>query len=82
MRAALKVSVAARRADERRRNRLEHLSDEAAARRSFRKFKNSMLRDARLWKPLRLRLDPLWKAEQNCFQAQQAGASHNTQWGR
>lgn len=51
-----KAAVAARRADERRRDRLEHLKDEAAARRSFRKFKNSMLRDTHLWKPLRLRL--------------------------
>lgn len=51
-----KAAVAARRADERRRELLEQLKDQAAARRSFRKFKNTVLRDMHLWKPLRVRV--------------------------
>lgn len=51
-----KATMAARAAAEHRRTKLEQLKDEAAARRSFRKFERTMLRNVRIWKPLKLRL--------------------------
>lgn len=52
-----KAVVAARHAADRRRDRLEQLNDAKAARRSFRAFERSMLRDFHVWKPFRLRLE-------------------------
>ena len=40
-----------------RQQRLEALSDDKAARRSFRHFERTMLRDGRIWKPVKLRLE-------------------------
>ncbi|MFN6935066.1 MAG: hypothetical protein ACK4NZ_07930, partial [Tsuneonella sp.] len=51
-----KAAMAQRRAAERRRARLECLADDRAARRAFRHFKRTMLRDSRVWKPVKLRL--------------------------